>query len=227
MLHGLISQTHDTHVWPSAFVLGAYLLVNPAIVQNKRIIEVGCGTGLPGLLAGHLRAREVFLTDSPESAALKSLLPLALNSNNLHHNCIPKSLSWGTFREEDIVSGAAGGTGNHASGLGWLSQPFDLILGADVFYNPVDFEPLLSTISYILRHSPPTTRFITAYHQRSSTRSIQHLLDKWKLKCNLIPRSTYEVVVENATVDGKKVVDDGSGAFENVSSVILLEIAIA
>ncbi|KAJ3038322.1 hypothetical protein HDV00_000833 [Rhizophlyctis rosea] len=220
-----LTGTHDTHIWPSSLVLSAYLLTRPDLLLTARVLELGCGTGLPGLLSATLGAPLTILSDRPNSAAIQSLIPLAITSNNLHQTCAPKPLQWGHFAEEDILPSPTTPIPPPShGGPGWLSTPFTLLLGADVFYNPPDFDPLLATVSYILRRSPPTARFLTAYHQRSSTRSIQYLLDKWKLKCCLVPRELYVDLLEEVEVNGKKVVDDGEGAFENVDSVVLLEI---
>ncbi|KXS12926.1 hypothetical protein M427DRAFT_386922 [Gonapodya prolifera JEL478] len=55
------------------------------------------------------------------------------------------------------------------------------ILGADLFYDPADFPALLCTVSYLL-HKFPRATFLSAYHERSSKRSIADALAKWKLK---------------------------------------------
>ncbi|KAJ3341167.1 hypothetical protein HDU93_005576 [Gonapodya sp. JEL0774] len=60
------------------------------------------------------------------------------------------------------------------------------ILGADLFYDPSQFSDLLCTVSYIL-HKFPDATFFTAYHERSSKRSIVDKLAKWELKGKVRP----------------------------------------
>lgn len=45
----------------------------------------------------------------------------------------------------------------------------------------IDFEKFIITVVYLLEINPKA-RLITTYHNRSSTRSIGHLLIKWKLQ---------------------------------------------
>jgi len=56
-------------LWPSAIALGRYLLRENAIRPGMRVIEIGCGLGLPGIVAGMLGA-EVIFTDYLEEALL-------------------------------------------------------------------------------------------------------------------------------------------------------------
>ena len=40
-----------THVWASALLFSQYLADNPSRLENKTIVELGAGCGLPGLTA--------------------------------------------------------------------------------------------------------------------------------------------------------------------------------
>jgi len=62
------------------------------------------------------------------------------------------------------------------------SQPkVDFIIGSDVFYdNSEVFEDILATVCYFM-YDNTATKFITAYHKRSSHGSLDFLLLKWGL----------------------------------------------
>lgn len=49
-------------LWPAAEGLAQYLAENPQLVKKKRVLELGCGLGLPSLVAHHLGA-DVLATD--------------------------------------------------------------------------------------------------------------------------------------------------------------------
>ncbi|MBK8878607.1 MAG: hypothetical protein IPN74_08700 [Haliscomenobacter sp.] len=49
-------------LWPSAVALSRYLLETYPSLEGKNVLELGCGLGLPGIVAGLLGA-EVTLTD--------------------------------------------------------------------------------------------------------------------------------------------------------------------
>lgn len=50
-------------VWPAAITLCQYLVDTPERVVNKRVIELGAGVGLPGMVAAKLGAAESVVSD--------------------------------------------------------------------------------------------------------------------------------------------------------------------
>lgn len=69
-----------------------------------------------------------------------------------------------------------------------LIEPIDYILGSDCFYESSAYEDVLISVSYILDNNPSAV-FLCAYQERSSDWSIEHLLAKWNLKCQIINTS--------------------------------------
>lgn len=138
---------------------------------RKRILEIGCGTALPGILAAKFGAN-VILSDS-------CMLPESLK--HIKRCCRANQLEPG--RDIDVI------------GLTWgilLKSVFDIgqldyIIAADCFYDPSVFEDILVTVSFLLNaadsNSTPT-KFLFTYQDRSSDWSIDHLLQKWNLQCS-------------------------------------------
>ena len=58
---------HRAFVWPSAKLLSEYLLKHPDLIRNKRVVELGCGLGLPSFAAHFAGAGFVLPTDFDES----------------------------------------------------------------------------------------------------------------------------------------------------------------
>lgn len=108
---------YGTYVWPCAVVLAQYLWARRGSLPGKRVLEVGAGVSLPGMLAAKCGA-EVMLSDSEE-------LPRCLQScrrscllNGLPH--VPVlGLTWGRVSPELLSL-----------------PPVDIILGSDVFFDP-------------------------------------------------------------------------------------------
>jgi hypothetical protein len=125
-------------VWPAALALTAYLLAHPP-VGIKRAVELGAGPGLPGLTlaASTSRAVEAVVLTDAVSSTLDNLernaarLPLEAASR-VH----VRYLDWRDSHEET------------AACLGGV----ELLLAADVVYEPAMAEPLIRTLSALLHH---------------------------------------------------------------------------
>lgn len=70
--------------WASGQVLAQYLLGNPAWVAGKRVIDVGCGSGVVAIAAALAGAREVVACDLDDGALAATAANAALNGVQLH-----------------------------------------------------------------------------------------------------------------------------------------------
>ncbi|TPX65720.1 hypothetical protein SpCBS45565_g04917 [Spizellomyces sp. 'palustris'] len=189
ILHELLDPDYGSYLWPSALVLSAFVYWNAGRFFNKQVLEVGCGTALPGLLAAKLGAKRVVLSDLPDAEHLLKNAQHAVHANQVDDVCSVIGLRWGKFPP--------------------LSDPsylFDFILGADVFYEPRDFDDLIASVAYMLSQSRPSAKFITAYQERSSRRTVQPLLEKWNLRCRIVDKRRFGGWGEAWRVDGKEQV---------------------
>ena len=114
-------------LWASAIALSLYLVENQLVSNEKSVTEIGCGLGLPSIVAGLLGAKEVILTD---------YLPEALDfaKQNWLQNLPEKNarfqvLDW---RNPDPSVSA------------------DILLASDVAYESRAFEPLLNAFKILL-----------------------------------------------------------------------------
>ena len=134
-------------IWPGGELLASFL--TPALVRGRRVLELGCGTGIAGLAAADLGAAEIVLTDAEIDGAV---------ANAARHGAqiAVRTLAWGD-----------------ADALAALRPPFDLVLAADVVYPASDgaIGPLLATLSgagglalvaYVEREAATTARLHAA-----------------------------------------------------------------
>lgn len=118
------SWPHFGTVWASGEVL-AHLLLDYG-VEGKRILEIGCGIGLPSMLLNHRHA-DITATDyHPDAEAF-----MRFNTDLNEENAIPFFLS--DWKNENALLGT-----------------FDLLIGSDILYEP-DHGDLLS--AFIERHA--------------------------------------------------------------------------
>lgn len=98
-------------LWPAGRALAQWVGERPNIVRGRRIVEVGCGLGLPALVAARLGGHVHACDAHPDVAAL------------LRHNAALNDAAI-TFHALDLGDDAA------LAGLG----EFDLVLASDVVY---------------------------------------------------------------------------------------------
>ncbi|NWR47361.1 MET23 protein, partial [Regulus satrapa] len=185
---------YGLYVWPCAVVLAQYLWAHRRSLPAKRVLEVrpaprplprsgaalltnalrfqiGAGVALPGVVAARCGAR-VILSDSEE-------LPRCLQScrSSCRSNRLPRvpvlGLTWGRVAPQLLAL-----------------APIDIILGSDVFFDPKDFEDILTTIYFLLEKNPHA-EFWTTYQVRSADWSIEALLHKWNLKSTHVPLHSF------------------------------------
>ncbi|KAJ7989402.1 hypothetical protein DPEC_G00304180 [Dallia pectoralis] len=163
----VLDPQYGMYVWPCALVLAQYAWTHRHELLHKRVLELGAGVSLPGVVAAKCGA-QVILSDNAE-------LPLCLDNcrrtcevNDLP-NVIVVGITWGEI-SPDLL---------HLDSM-------DIILGSDILYEPEDFENVLITISFLLRKNPEA-KIWTTYQERSADWSIEALLHKWNLNCDNIP----------------------------------------
>ncbi|XP_065661299.1 histone-arginine methyltransferase METTL23 isoform X2 [Hydra vulgaris] len=157
---------HEMFTWPSAPFLAQYLFNNQSMLENKTVLELGCGTALVGIVAAKF-CSHVFLSDNGlyESSFL-CCRKSCLYNNVANVTVVP--ITWGRFSHELFKLASV-----------------DIILGSDSFYNKNDFEDILYTVSYFLNKNPNAV-FWTSYQLRSCDYSIEFLLSKWNLYGRLL-----------------------------------------
>lgn len=116
-------------LWPSAVALARSLVrYDPEALVGKRVVELGCGVGLPSVVAMACGAR-VIATDHYEAALDFVLYNARVNLKDQEPET--RLLDWHVPETE---------------GLG----PFDLILAADVLYEPRNVPALAALIPTLL-----------------------------------------------------------------------------
>ena len=152
---GEVEGTYGTGatVWPAAMVLLKYLEGNPHLVEGKRVVDLGSGTGLTSLAAAILGASHVVCTDGEDSV-------VRLAYENCHqavHTQIEPSdvqKKSSSLEQEPVVMGNCPIV---VQKYWWGTQPLpddqcDVILVADcVLPKLYPIAPLVQAIDEILR----------------------------------------------------------------------------
>lgn len=148
-------------LWESALALAERLAGEPQRVAGKRVLELGAGVGLPGLVARNCGA-EVWLTDHDASV-------LQIARDNARRNGVGEI---------------------HAIAADWrnwtIDQQYDVILGADIVYESAAWDALehifrrnLAPAGHILLSDPGrvhTLQWLGALEQRG-----------WSIDLSIVP----------------------------------------
>lgn len=146
--------------WPSGISLCKHIARHHNdLIRDKRVIELGSGTGLCGLVAALFGARAVVLTDLPESLEhCHANLEWNEKTHSRLHNVVSvRALQWGQFDKRDK----------------WRA---DVILAAGVVVHDSQFRPLTDTIRDLLLVNP-CARVVLAYqHRRAEEKAFFRML---------------------------------------------------
>ncbi|NXX19715.1 MT21C methyltransferase, partial [Podargus strigoides] len=154
--HQIVIQESIEHlgavVWPGALALSQYLESNQEQfnLKDKRVLEIGAGTGLVSIVACILGAY-VTATDLPE--VLDNLsYNISKNTQNMNmHKPEVRKLVWGEDLTEDFPVS---------------TYHYDFVLATDVVYHHTVLDPLLATMVYFCK---PGTVLLWANKFRFST----------------------------------------------------------
>lgn len=121
-------------VWEGAIDLCEYIdkVLEPQILRDKKILEVGCGAGLPSILALQKGAKEVVLQDYNDvvvSCFTKD--NFTINNVNLE-NCRFYGCDWATLQQK--IDG----------------QKFEVVLTSETIYNEEHYEILHKLFDVVL-----------------------------------------------------------------------------
>ncbi|KAG5348454.1 MET23 protein, partial [Acromyrmex charruanus] len=160
----LLQANYSFNTWPCAPVLAWYLWEHRENLVGKRVLEIGAGTSLPGILASKCGAI-VTLSDSASQPRTLQHIKRCCELNGVADQVQIVGITWGLFL-------------SNLFSLGHL----DLIIGSDCFYEPTVFEDIVVIVAFLLEQNP-CAKFLCTYQERSADWSIEHLLNKWGLTC--------------------------------------------
>eukprot|EP00002_Diphylleia_rotans_P012616 TRINITY_DN2469_c0_g1_i2.p1 TRINITY_DN2469_c0_g1~~TRINITY_DN2469_c0_g1_i2.p1 ORF type:complete len:262 (+),score=51.91 TRINITY_DN2469_c0_g1_i2:74-859(+) len=118
-------------IWETTIDLIGFLIEQRVVLNNKRVLELGCGGGLPGIFCAMNGASHVVLQDYNEPVLRHFTAPNAV-LNGVHQNCKYIAADWANVPE--LLSG----------------QKFDVILTCDTLYSVASMSSLLNCIADLL-----------------------------------------------------------------------------
>jgi protein-lysine N-methyltransferase EEF2KMT len=166
--------------WEAALRLAYHLHSRPELVKGRRVLELGAGTGFLSIFcAAYLQPAAVTTSDGHEEV-LTSLRDNVQRNSHLFGpsgNPIVQKLYWGDEGDIDRVihdrstyseskTAEDNSTGGRSS-----NTPYDVIIGADISYDPNACKALAKTLSLLAKANPYTDILISATQRNIQTLS--------------------------------------------------------
>jgi len=119
-----------TKLWDSGKILCKYLEKNRKKFRfdGKRVIELGAGCGLTGIVVAAMGAKQVFLTDQKPCL---HLLKQNAARNEVDKIACTEELDWGVTATTNFL------------------PPFDFVVGSDVLYQMESVNPLIEVLDQL------------------------------------------------------------------------------
>ncbi|ORY96600.1 putative methyltransferase-domain-containing protein [Syncephalastrum racemosum] len=154
-----VGESLEGHVWDCGMVIADYLAKRDASslksLYGRRILELGCGTGIAGLAAASFLAPQTtFLTDIPDALSLPRI-NARLNQQMKGKETVVTGWTWVTQNEQQAQK---------------IEPPVatvDLVILTDVLYNQGSHDALLDTLDWLALHNPDL-HVLLAYKERHS-----------------------------------------------------------
>jgi predicted nicotinamide N-methyase len=133
-------------VWGGSELMAKYLAQNPKLVQGKRVMELGAGAGLCGILVHRLGASATTVTDGDVDVLQNLRFNVQRNSHRSGDNHTNKE----TFPPGSNISCPQLIWGKNLEQLEATYGPQDLILASDCVYMIPSLDPLWQTVDRLL-----------------------------------------------------------------------------
>ena len=141
-------------IWPAALAMATFLVQHPAYIENKKVLELAAGLGLPSLIAARY-AREVCCSDYIAEAVAIAKRSAAYNKFTNIYGAV---LDWHYLPQ---------------------SLSADILLLSDINYDPAAFETLYTVLTGFLQKG---TTIILSTPQRLMAKSFVERLLPWRIQ---------------------------------------------
>lgn len=146
-------DTTGNAAWSASVSLAEKLADSPELVAGCHVLEVGCGCGLAGLAAAAAGAASVTLTDGFPLAVESAARNAEMAGGEVAARCRAEPLVWGD-------AAAAAGVVRRCEGR------LDVVLGADVGYDPSNMDDLALTLAAAAAAVSPPAKVLIAQESR-------------------------------------------------------------
>ncbi|CAH0482514.1 unnamed protein product [Peronospora belbahrii] len=133
-----VAEISGTRLWTGSYFLSRHLWRHPELVQGKRVLELGAGTGICSIVSSKLGAVKCLATDGDE--AVVELLTKNVQVNMVEDVVTTRSLFWGDEPSAQTLLDEFPGA----------FTDIDIVLAGDVLYKRELLPLLFATVTKVL-----------------------------------------------------------------------------
>lgn len=154
-------DTTGLGIWPASIILARYAIAKRQLLQDKVVVELGAGCGLPGIAAAmYAKARTVYLTDIHQPTLDNSVYNASLNADSDKVNTLDAAAidiigtNSSNYKDEGVSKIATSLV--RIANVSWNDTTTfppdlaDVVLGSDLVYDDKIIEILIPAISSML-----------------------------------------------------------------------------
>lgn len=153
-------------LWPAAEALAQFLVDHPQMIQGKKVLELGCGLGVPSLVAAHLGAKVLATDYHPDVEGF-----LARNCRHSSVEVPYQRLNW------------------RAAEAGLIGQ-FEVVMGSDVLY---ESKHAGEVAAGLIRFMAPGGKILLSDPGRNYVRAFLESMDAAGFKCRAHGETQFKV----------------------------------
>lgn len=178
-------------LWKASTYLCDYMVKHADAFKGQRVLELGAGLGLNGVLAHHLAAESVVITDGDSDALVELRKNIVVNRSTRSDECngedVPETpaahealsaaqLIWGLESSRAFLESIHGASSSSSPPPPPSLSRFSMIIASDVIYAAIVIDPLWETVRTLLRY--PAGEFWMAFAVRKVPVTIEFVLQK-------------------------------------------------
>uniref|UniRef100_M4B2J8 FAM86 N-terminal domain-containing protein n=1 Tax=Hyaloperonospora arabidopsidis (strain Emoy2) TaxID=559515 RepID=M4B2J8_HYAAE len=179
-----VTEISGTRLWTGSHYLSRYLWHHPELVQDKRVLELGAGTGICSIVSSKLGAMHCMATDGDEEVV--ELLAKNVHVNEVENVVVARPLLWGDEPSTQML-------------LEEFPSAFsdvDVVLAGDVLYKSELLPLLFTTVMQVLTVDGKGRAFVLCHIPRAD---VSHELVQKQIIGSGLRFKEVELPAENET----------------------------
>ncbi|KAM3963095.1 protein-lysine N-methyltransferase EEF2KMT [Aphomia sociella] len=163
----VVNGTTGMRTWEAAFMLGDWALCNKELFRDKRVLELGSGVGFTGIVISKFcEPREFIMTDCHNDVLKTICENIKINFSKME---MMENNEYTSFINEKCALGTMYLDWNDMKNISLRYKSPDIIIGADIVYDPSILIPLCRVIQTFAQRNKKIEVYIASVIRNETT----------------------------------------------------------